>query len=175
MTYDDWAVRYPDAAAALVRDVLSQTQRGQDDASESWIQTQIRLQASRQGAIAWRNNVGATPAKEHISCPHCQRKFVLTKQPVRYGLCNDSQKLNERVKSGDLVLIIPRRITPDMIGMTIGQFGMVECKHANWHWTGNQHEKAQAACLGIVQAKGGYATFANGQLDLNPLYGNARF
>ncbi len=134
--------------------------------SEAWSQQQDRLAIARYGALAWRNNVGATPASEAVICPACRFHFRLKKRPVRYGLANDSAKLNAAMKSSDLILCIPRRITPAMVGSTIGQFGAVECKRPGWRYTGKGPEEAQQAYLTLVAKFGGFATFSTGDLQL---------
>ncbi|MGL4546346.1 MAG: hypothetical protein ACRCUU_12490 [Plesiomonas sp.] len=119
----------------------------QNGKSEAAVQANIRLAAAQRGVILWRNNVGALVDKRGV--------------PVRYGLCNDTKQLNDRIKSSDLVGIRPVLITPDMVGTTIGQFAAVECKEAEWTYSGDKHEKAQLAYGELVMSKGGAFTFAN--------------
>lgn len=161
MTYEQWAARHPRAAAelfAMVRDMPWPEPAKVDEKSEAWAQQQIRFKIAQLGGMAWRNNVGATPAK----CPDCGEK----QRPVRFGLANDSQKLNERIKSSDLIAAIPRLITQDMVGTTIAQFGSIEAKHPGWRYTGTEREQAQAAWLALVAKLGGYATFSTGDIEL---------
>lgn len=94
------------------------------------------------------------------------KRFEVKRQPVRYGLANDSVQLNKRVKSADLILCIPRKITPVMVGQTIGQFGAIETKHQGWTYSGSEHEAAQLNYLQLVAQAGGYASFATGPLVL---------
>ena len=109
--------------------------------------------------MAWRNNVGATPSE----CPECGAHTT----PVRYGLANDSQRLNAKVKSSDLILAIPRTITPHDVGRTIAQFGAVECKRPGWQFNQNdKRESAQLAWLALVRKLGGFATFSTGEVQL---------
>lgn len=160
MTYHEWAVRYPDAAQALL-DVIGGNPPVPDDVtnnSEAWVQQQIRLKAAHAGAMAWRNNVGATPSR----CPDCGA----AQRPLRYGLANDSQKLNTEIKSSDLILAIPRQITPDMVGGVIAQFGSIEAKKPGWRYTGNKQETAQAAWLALINRLGGFAKFSTGDLKI---------
>jgi hypothetical protein len=160
MTFQEWRKRYPLAADALrlvlVDDVP--VDPAADGKSEAWAQQQVRLKAAHEGAMSWRNNVGATPAK----CPDCGAP----RQPVRYGLANDSSKLNAVVKSSDLILAIPRIITPDMVGTKIAQFGSIETKRPGWVFTGQGREEAQAAWLALVARLGGYAKFSTGEFEL---------
>lgn len=161
MTYNQWAAKHPQAAVDLftvISDAPWPPPADVADKSEAWAQQQIRLKIARAGGMAWRNNVGATPAR----CPNCGEK----QRPLRYGLANDSHKLNERVKSSDIIGIIPRHITSAMIGTTIAQFVSVEAKCPGWKFTGNDHENAQAAWLALIRQIGGYATFSTGELKL---------
>ena len=160
-SYADWAKRYPHAAAELHRllgafNVPADTS-GQGK-SEAWSQQQVRLKMAHAGGMSWRNNVGATPAK----CPDCGAP----RQPIRYGLANDSHKLNAQIKSSDLILAIPRQITADMVGQTIAQFGAIETKRPGWRYTGKGQETGQATWLALVVKLGGYATFSTGELNL---------
>lgn len=160
MTYQDWAARHPQAAAELEHVIGTDTASPEDSdgKSEAWAQQQVRFKAAHGGAMAWRNNVGATPSK----CPECGAP----QRPIRYGVANDSAKLNKRIKSSDLILAIPRFITPAMVGSTIAQFGSVETKRPGWKYAGTKQEPAQAAWLALVARLGGFATFSTGDLHL---------
>lgn len=166
-TYDEWAARYPDAAIDL-QHMLGALPwpTGSDDKPEAWAQQQARFQIAQQGAMAWRNNVGATPAKSTHQCPFCQHKFQEQQQPIRYGLANDSAKLNAVIKSADLILAIPRLITHDMVGTTIAQFGSVETKRPGWVFTGKNQEAGQMAWATLVKKIGGFACFSTGDVKL---------
>lgn len=156
-----WAARHPHAAAELyvVLGAMSQhTPEGGEGKSEAWSQQRARFRIAEQGGMAWRNNVGATPSK----CPHCNEELDV----VRYGLMNDSTKLNRKIKSGDLVLAIPRLITPAHVGTVIAQFGMVETKRPGWVYSGSDREVAQAAALTLINSLGGFATFSTGEVEL---------
>ena len=156
-SYTEWAVAYPEAALALGT-ILTTDVSHTGGGSEARAQQRARLDISRQGALSWRNNVGATPAK----CPDCQAP----QQPVRYGLANDSVRVNQRIKSSDLILLIPRMITPDMVGKVIGQFGAVEVKRPGSVRTTAGREAAQSAWLALVAKNGGYASFSTGGVAL---------
>lgn len=141
----EWAARHGVTPAALAE--LRQIVRppeiqsewlAQDEASR---QNMIRLEASRIGAVLWRNNVGAGKLENGSF--------------VRWGLCNDSAKLNDSVKSADLVGIYPLLITADMVGQTVGQFWSVEVKRAGWKYSGTKREEAQLKWATAVQAYGG--------------------
>ena len=72
-----------------------------------------------------------------------------TGTPVRFGLGNDSEKLNKVFKSSDLIGIGPG-----------GMFVAVEVKAPGWKKPSNPREVAQANFIGAVQARGGLAGFA---------------
>lgn len=158
-TYDQWAARHPQAAQELTR-LLTAAPWPQSNVtatgSEANAQQAVRFAVAQAGGMSWRNNVGATPAR----CPDCGTQ----RQPVRYGLANDSAQLNSRIKSSDLILAIPRVVTPEMIGTTIAQFGSVEVKAPGWQYTGQGREAAQAAWLALIKKLGGYACFSTGEL-----------
>lgn len=116
-------------------------------ASESRIQSQIRLAAKNKGMILMRNNVGALKDSRGV--------------PVRYGLMNDSKAMNEAIKSADLIGIETVLITQAMVGTYIGRFASVEVKEADWTYSGDAHELAQLAWLNFVNSRGGRAIFAN--------------
>lgn len=117
-------------------------------ASESAVQSAVRLEASKKGVKLWRNNVGVMFDSRNV--------------PVRYGLANDSKQLNEALKSADLIGWRPLLIRPHMIGWTVAQFVSRECKAKGWTWRGDDHERAQLAWARLVVASGGDAAFAAG-------------
>lgn len=167
--YQQWAARHPQAAAELnqILDAVSRPiHRMVAGKSEAWAQQQARLKIAKTGAMAWRNNVGATPTKIPTFCPKCGHQYQIKQTPIRYGLANDSQKLNAQIKSSDLILAIPRTVTPAMVGTTIAQFGAVECKRPGWTYRGTEAEIAQLAWLQLIVKVGGYASFSTGEVTL---------
>lgn len=129
--------------------------------NEIELQRIVQLEASRLGMRLWRNNVGATRACEHINnCAHA------TGRPIRYGLANESAAVNRQMKSSDLIGIIPRIITPEMIGQTVAVFTSIEVKRPGWVYRGEPREKAQAAWIALVQSLGGIGKFVNGEGQL---------
>lgn len=116
--------------------------------SEAWAQSAVRLEASEKGVKLFRNNVGVLEDK--------------TGRPVRYGLGNDSPKMNEVIKSADLIGLKSVIITPEMIGHKFGQFVSVEVKAPGWQYTGTGREPAQLGWANLVNSMGGMACFATG-------------
>ena len=99
--------------------------------SEANISNQIRVVATALGMILWRNNVGAYSEK-HPPTPGS-----------RWGLANDSKKMNRLVKSSDLIGITPVKIESHHIGKTLGVFTAIEVKKHGWRFTGTDRENAQ--------------------------------
>lgn len=150
---NDWAARWgiPSAAidelrAALGVGVPQPLAAGR---SEAYVQSAVRLEAGRKGCQLFRNNLGAMEDK--------------TGRVIRYGLANDSRKMNETVKSSDLVGWRTVTITPEMVGQIIAQTVVRECKPEAWTWTGTDHEWAQLRWLELVTLAGGDARFATGE------------
>ena len=152
-----WALRHniqPKALAELravflAGEVLPELQALDSTQSEAAVQQQVRLSASHAGARLWRNNVGAFKDDKG--------NFV------RYGLANESARMNQVIKSSDLIGIRPVTVTPDMVGSVIGQFTAREVKKGNWKWRGSGREVAQRKFMEIVNALGGDAKFTTGE------------
>lgn len=116
--------------------------------SEAAVEDRVRLLAPRLGGVLWRNNVGAY--------------LDDTGRQVRYGLVNESAKVNARVKSSDLVGVMPLVIRPEHVGRTLGLFVAVECKREGWKFRpANAREAAQLKFLELVHGYGGLALFAS--------------
>jgi hypothetical protein len=157
VTLEQWAVRWHVPADALLE---LRASFGHFDAtppgpvvgpSEAAVQTRVRLEASRAGWRAWRNNIGAGR--------------IDGGSYVRWGLANDSAQLNAALKSSDLIGIRPRLIGSSDVGTTIGQFVSLECKAVGWKYTGTDRERAQDAWLRLVRGMGGHARFTTGEIE----------
>lgn len=156
MTLHEWARKFGikhDALQALSSDVLglegAPSEPPSDEAhTEAWVQSKIRLEASRKGLRLWRNNVGAGYSEDGSF--------------LRWGLANDSAKLNEVLKSSDLIGIRPIIVGPHHLGLVIGQFVARECKEPKWKLptTPTDREKAQLNFLRLINSMGGDARFA---------------
>jgi len=118
--------------------------------SEAFAQSEVRLEASQKGIHLWRNNVGALIPKN-------------SSRPVRFGLANDSEAMNDVIKSGDLIGIRPFVILPEHVGFVVGQFVSREIKEPGWQYTGAGREVAQLAWINRINASGGDAAFATGR------------
>ena len=115
--------------------------------SEAAIQSRFRAKFAESGGRVWRNNVGAVQTEDG--------RFI------RYGLCNDSTKLNAAIKSSDLIGIKPVTIQRGHVGCVIGQFFAREVKRSSWKYRGTPREQAQLQFLLLVTRLGGDAKFIN--------------
>lgn len=120
--------------------------------SEAWAQSMVRIEASQRGVKLFRNNVGALKDKGG--------------RLVRYGLGNDSEAMNEVLKSADLVGFRAVVILPRHVGHTIAQFVSREVKAPGWQYTGADREPAQLAWANLINAHGGDASFVTGEGSL---------
>ena len=155
MNLNQWAIKWDvpfEAVEDLRREmgaISTEPDTMENDKPESFVQTAVRLEASKKGLRLWRNNVGGVYTEDG--------RFI------RYGLCNDSERMNKKTKSADLVGIRPVLITAAMVGSVIGQFTARECKAQGWQYTETAREKAQLNFLNIVVSLGGDAAFANNE------------
>lgn len=159
MNLNEWATQWCISPAALTdlrarmgmdgKLAMAHPKRPDEGASESRVQSMVRLEGSQKDVLLMRNNVGALLDERGV--------------PVRYGLMNESKTMNAAVKSSDLIGIRKVLITPGHVGHTIGQFVARECKHGAWKRSPNdKHETAQEAFLNLVLSYGGDAAFAPG-------------
>jgi len=153
----DWAARWriPAQAVADLQErmgVVGRPATVGDFTGETEADTQqrLRLAAARESWHLWRNNVG-----------ECVDQYG---NRIRYGLCNDSAKLSEVVKSSDLVGIRPVHIAPHHVGQVLGQFVAREVKAPGWRYMATPREKAQRTYIELVNSLGGDAKFTTGDL-----------
>ena len=154
MILEQWAQRHkiPQAALQELRTIMHAAStpefKHKDAQSEAGVQQRERLVAAKIGAMLWRNNSGVLQNDRG--------------DYVRYGLGNDSSKINKVMKSSDLIGINPIRVTQQMVGDTIGQFVAVECKKPGWTFRpNNEHEQAQLNFITLVNQLGGDGRFAS--------------
>lgn len=114
--------------------------------AESTLQAAIRAEAQRLGVYLWRNNSGVLPDRRGV--------------PVRFGLGNESARLNAVLKSSDLIGIAPG-----------GRFVAIEVKAPGWIGVRNERERAQENFINLVRAQGGIAGFVTSLAQLQELLG----
>lgn len=132
--FQQWSMRHPQAAAELWRILEPPVTGAATGTSEAALQAELRLTSANLGYSLWRNNSGA--------CMDDRGRLI------RYGLANDSKRLNEVFKSSDLIGIGPH-----------GRFVAVEVKAPGWRGPRDAHEKAQGNFLAKVASMGGIAGF----------------
>jgi len=143
LSFKDWADAWGVPKEAI-DDLLSRLTVSYDmteTTGEAEAQNQIRLEAPKHNARIWRNNVGA--------CTDNTGRFI------RYGLANDSKRMNKHIKSSDLI-----GITTNDAGY--GIFTAIEVKRPGWKYRGTAREQAQARWLTLVNTMGGIGVFATG-------------
>ena len=120
--------------------------------SESIVQSEIMMHAALYGIVLTKNNVGAG---QFVDDETGNKSFV------RFGLLNASREQQAKLKSSDLIGIIP----------PTGRFIAIECKREGWKYTGTPREVAQKAFIDFVISKGGIAGFASSVVDFKQLIG----
>jgi len=157
----EWASKHSVSQRALVElaQVLSGEAVTKHDAgmSENAVAQRIRLRASQVGMRLFRNNVGACESADG--------------RQIRYGLANESKRINSECKSADLIGITPLLIKQHHIGTIVGVFTSIECKKSDWEYTGKGREVAQNNWKNIVQSLGGIAEFANNDVTIDEIKG----
>ncbi len=123
--------------------------------SEAATQADIRLRAPAWGGMLWRNNTGVLKDDSGT--------------PVRFGLANDSVKLNKHVKSADLIGFMPRVVGAADLGSILPIFAAIECKRGGWTWIGSAREIAQQRFLNIIKTAGGFAGFVQDVADFDSI------
>lgn len=123
-----------------------------DGLSEAAVLARCKVRASKLGGRLWRNHKGAA--------------YLSDGTFLRYGLLNDSQRISDEIKSSDLVGGYPLVITAGMVGQTVCQLWLVECKEGGWSYSGDEHEAAQLKFLELGLAMGARATFAQSEEDI---------
>jgi hypothetical protein len=157
MTFFEWAV----SAGLSMEQIRSyQTHLGTYDerltdgegASEASVLARCKVRASKMGGRLWRNNKGAAYLQDGTF--------------LRYGILNDSKRISDEIKSSDLIGGYPLLITPAMVGTTVCQLWLVECKKEDWHFGADDHDNAQLKFLELGLAMGARATFATSEDDI---------
>lgn len=133
---DEWAERYPEAAAALFNAYSLAGRSQADGPSESNIQSRVRLEAPTKGYWLGRNNSGVLMNENGV--------------PVRFGLGNESAAVNKVIKSGDLIGMKTVIIQPSDVGQKFARFVSAEIKKP-----GGRIDKAQVSWAALVNHRGG--------------------
>lgn len=120
--------------------------------SEAAVQQRIRLAEAAKGRLLWRNNNGAMMDADG--------------RVIRFGLANDSKKMNEHIKSSDLIGITPHLVTTMDMGKTFGIFTSTEVKKEGWKFSNTPREQAQLRWGELVISKGGIFQFATRPEDI---------
>lgn len=115
--------------------------------TETSIQKRIVLATNTTRSLLLRNNSGAFKNS--------------TGRFVRFGLGNESAKVNARFKSSDLIGVTPVLIEPCHVGRTFGVFTAVETKAPGWNYRPTEREKAQKYFLEVFAARGAICCFAS--------------
>ena len=147
MTLREWYTRWGVSWLArlelqeILESPVTVSERPAKPGTEAAVQRDLRLAAPKLRCLLFRNNVGVLKDARGI--------------PVRFGLANDSARINSRIKSSDLV-----GVAPD------GRFLAVETKAPGWAFGGSQREEAQLRFLNLIRARGGIGIFATSIEDL---------
>lgn len=113
--------------------------------AETTLQAALRAEAARLGVYLWRNNSGVLPDVRGV--------------PVRFGLGNDSQRINAVLKSSDLI----------GIGHG-GRFVAIECKAPGWRGPRTERERAQRNFIDLVRRQGGIGAFVTSIEELRECF-----
>ncbi len=153
MNITEWAQRWNIPQAALDDLCAScmftpEVDDGNADDSESVVQKEVRLEAAQRDIYLFRNNSGAGKLENG--------KFI------RWGLANDSTKVNKVLKSADQIGIHKRLITAQDVGCYIGQFISRETKKRSWKYCGSLEENAQLKWATLINSQGGDAKIVTG-------------
>lgn len=122
--------------------------------NEATVQNEIRLDVTRMGGDAYRNNSGVYNPKSPPT-PY-----------TRWGLGNDSEKISKIRKSSDLICCLPVVITPEMVGRTVGIYMVVEVKKQGWRYKATKTEVGQFNFINRARALGGIGCFSQSVDDL---------
>ena len=162
MTLYEWAARHSitPLAFAELQSMLSPFANNFEPAekgkSEASVQGKLRTLAPKYAASLWRNNSGALPDTDGT--------------PVRFGLGNDSPKINRVWKSSDLIGITT--VVASYVGQQFGVFTAIEVKEPGWYQIpSDKRAKGQANFMATVQSMGGLAGFVQSTSEYERIIG----
>lgn len=117
---------------------------------ESRASQAVALRASAWGSRLFRNNSGVLPDPN-------------TGRPVRFGLGNESAKINKEMKSSDYIGWTSVVITPEMVGKQIAVVTALEVKAVGFkpkqEYRDGSREKAQNKFIQLIISAGGISGF----------------
>lgn len=128
--------------------------------SEASVTQDVKLAATANGMRLFRNNVGACETAEG--------------RQIRYGLANESSRINKHIKSGDLIGWMPVRIQAKHVGQMVGVFTTIEVKKSNWKYTGKGREVAQKKWIDIARSAGCIGAIINNADEINEICSDYR-
>lgn len=109
--------------------------------NETATSSHVQVAAASLNILLMRNNVGVAVDE--------------TGRHIRYGLMNESKKVNDQFKSSDLIGVTPVLIGPQHVGRVMGIFTALETKRAGWTLRpGDTHAQAQIRFLDLVKRYG---------------------
>ena len=147
LTVVEWAAKYGVSRAALDELLMSTYMPpvASGLSGEMAVQQQIRAEAPALGGILGRNNRGAYLDDRGVE--------------VRYGWLNDSKKVNNVLKTGDLLGIT--EVVDPISRIPYGVFTMPEIKAPGYGGPRTKHDQAQARAIMLVRKYHGIAGFAS--------------
>lgn len=117
----------------------------------------VRLRVTSWGMRMFRNNSGVLMNPNGV--------------PVRFGLGNESKKINKVLKSPDLVGVYELEITPEMVGKKVAVFSGIEVKKKGFkekeNYNENSREFGQNNFIKLIKKFGGLAGFASCKEDVD--------
>lgn len=134
--------------------------------SESNIQREIMIAASKGGMTVWRNNTGSAWQGKRLNVRGAEIRLssgrsiyagerdqlLAEARPIEFGLCPGS---------ADLIGIRPLTIGPEHVGMTLGQFVAIEVKSK-----GGRATDKQKNFLNHIGQAGGFVRLARSTDDI---------
>lgn len=128
--------------------------------SEKQVRELLKQEATKRGIILFPNpcGVGWVGKAERAGTA----VIIGNPRRVEFGLFKEAP---------DFVGIRKVKITPDMVGKTIGQFVGVETKKPDWRRSKtNEHEAGQENGIKKIRSAGGCAGFVRDLVDISNLF-----
>lgn len=153
-SFNDWVAKWgiPEGALVELHQMVNASGHRSEESkatTEEGAQNEVMLEYSYNNANLMRCNTGAGK--------------LVDGGFVRWGLCNESEKINEVMKCSDLIGIQPVLIKPRHVGQTFGLFIAREIKRPGWSYRGTKREQGQLNFINMINGYGGNAAFATGR------------